>query len=63
VTSLRGRVLEETPFGIPAVVTVHPSAILRAGERRDERRRGLLADLVVVRETLVEGAKGAIGHA
>jgi DNA polymerase len=62
VTSLRGRVLE-TPFGIPTVVTVHPSAILRAGERRAEMRRGLVADLAAAREALAVGAKGATDHA
>jgi hypothetical protein len=33
----------------PALVTIHPSAVLRAGEARDERRAELLADLTLAR--------------
>jgi uracil-DNA glycosylase len=45
---LRGEALE-LPGGQPAVVTIHPSAVLR-GEDRDELRAGLLADLELARE-------------
>jgi hypothetical protein len=31
--------------GLEAVVTLHPSAVLRAGDAREERRAELLADL------------------
>jgi DNA polymerase len=50
VGQLRGRVLE-LEDGRPAIVTLHPSAILRAGEERDVRRAELLADLVLARDT------------
>jgi DNA polymerase len=43
VTSSRGQVLE-TPFGVPAIVTVHPSAILRS-DRREEGFAGFVSDL------------------
>jgi hypothetical protein len=33
-------------------VTLHPSAVLRAGEERDARRGELLEDLVLARSTL-----------
>jgi uracil-DNA glycosylase len=36
--------------GTPALVTIHPSAVLRAGDERDERRAELLADLEQARE-------------
>lgn len=44
VGALRGAV-HELPGGIRALVTIHPSAVLRAGEERDARRGELLADL------------------
>lgn len=44
VGALRGRPHAVTP-GLDAVVTLHPSAVLRAGEARSERRAELLADL------------------
>ena len=50
---LRGRVLDDAEIGVPVVVTVHPSAVLRGGERREEMRRELVADLVVVRHAIV----------
>jgi uracil-DNA glycosylase len=51
VGKLRGQLLElET--GHPALVTMHPSAVLRAGDDRKERRAELLADLELARDTL-----------
>jgi hypothetical protein len=35
--------------GEPAYVTIHPSAVLRAGDDREERRAELLSDLRLVR--------------
>jgi hypothetical protein len=46
---MRGQRLE-LDSGLPALVTVHPSAVLRAGERRGAERAGLLQDLVLARE-------------
>ena len=43
VTQQHGEVLE-SPLG-PVLGTIHPSAILRAGEERDELLAGLIADL------------------
>ena len=61
VGALRGRVLELPELGAPAlVVTLHPSAVLRAGERRDERRAELVADLELVRSAL-DGVAGRRG--
>ena len=50
VGKLRGSVLEVAEVGVPVVVTLHPSAVLRAGDRRAERRAELVDDLTVVRE-------------
>jgi DNA polymerase len=49
VGALRGRVheLEGRP---PVLVTIHPSAVLRAGESRQERRDELVADLALAAE-------------
>ena len=47
VTRLRGRILEDTGLPCPVVVTIHPSAVLRGGERRDELRRQLVQDLAL----------------
>ena len=52
VTALRGRVLEPEGLERRTVVTFHPSAILRAGQRRREMRAGLADDLVVARDAL-----------
>jgi len=52
VTRLRGSVLEVPEVEMPVVVTLHPSAVLRAGERRNERRAELVDDLTLVRERL-----------
>ena len=51
VGSLRGKWLE-LANGTPALVTLHPSAVLRAGEERAQRRSELLADLSLAAETL-----------
>jgi uracil-DNA glycosylase family protein len=48
VGALRGAPVE-LPGGQQALVTIHPSAVLRA-EDRDEMRAGLLADLEVARQ-------------
>jgi DNA polymerase len=48
VGALRGTP-RELPEGIRALVTVHPSAVLRADDR-DEMRAGLLADLELARD-------------
>jgi uracil-DNA glycosylase family protein len=48
VNTLRGSVLEAPKLEMPVVVTLHPSAILRAGERRRELRRQLAEDLELV---------------
>jgi DNA polymerase len=58
VKALRGRVYEDTELGVPVVVTVHPSAVLRAGERRQAMRRELVGDLELVRQAL-RGRRGA----
>lgn len=44
VGELRGRQLELAD-GRTALVTIHPSAVLRGGDRRAELRAGLLSDL------------------
>jgi len=46
VGALRGRPHPLSP-GTRAVVTIHPSAILRAGDERRERRAELLSDLLL----------------
>jgi uracil-DNA glycosylase family protein len=56
VTGLRGRVLDVPEVGVPVVVTFHPSAVLRAGEARANRRAELVADLEHARAVL-EGAR------
>jgi DNA polymerase len=54
VTRDRGRLLEPAPAPI-AIVTVHPSAILRAGEERDLAFAALVEDLAVVSAALDSG--------
>ena len=54
VGELRGRPHAISP-GLPALVTIHPSAVLRAGEARDERRADLLGDLRLAASMLAEG--------
>jgi uracil-DNA glycosylase len=46
IGSVRGAPLDG-PDGIPVVVTVHPSAVLRARDDRAAMRAGLVADLEV----------------
>jgi DNA polymerase len=48
---LRGKRVE-VGDGIPALVTLHPSAVLRAGEERDARRAELLEDLQLAHDIL-----------
>jgi hypothetical protein len=48
---LRGKP-QELEGGTPALVTIHPSAVLRAGEERDARRAELLEDLRLARTKL-----------
>jgi DNA polymerase len=62
VNALRGTVLEETALGLPVLVTVHPSAVLRAGDRRDAMRSGLVADLALVRTALEDRRPVAAGR-
>lgn len=53
VGAMRGRPHELTP-NLQALVTIHPSAVLRAGDARDERRAELLEDLTLAL-ALLEG--------
>jgi uracil-DNA glycosylase len=55
VTALRGRVLEAPELEPRVVVTIHPSAVLRAGERRREMRAQLTEDLMLARDALRDG--------
>jgi DNA polymerase len=53
VGALRGQtVMLEN--GLPGLVTIHPSAVLRAGEERDVRRAELLEDLSRAQDLLRE---------
>ena len=47
VTALRGRLLDLPELPMPVVVTLHPSAVLRAGEDRQRRRAELAEDLAL----------------
>jgi DNA polymerase len=58
VTDLRGRLLRLPEFDMPVVVTLHPSAVLRAGEDRLERRAELAHDLALARESARRGRRG-----
>jgi len=51
VGTLRGR-LHEHESGVPVLVTMHPSAVLRADDGREERRAELVADLRLARDTV-----------
>jgi DNA polymerase len=55
VGALRGSV-HSIPPALPALVTIHPSAVLRAGDARAERRAELLEDLTLAASLLAEGA-------
>jgi uracil-DNA glycosylase len=48
IGAARGKVLEG-PDGLPVVVTIHPSAVLRSREDRAKARSGLVADLALAR--------------
>jgi len=52
VTALRGRVHDDSDLAPAVVVTFHPSAVLRAGERRRELRAQLLDDLCLARDAV-----------
>jgi uracil-DNA glycosylase family protein len=54
VGALRGRPVE-LPRGVPAIVTLHPSAVLRADDR-EALRAELLADLELARDTMPAAA-------
>jgi uracil-DNA glycosylase len=54
VGALRGRP-HAISQGIAALVTIHPSAVLRAGDARAERRAELLEDLTLAAGLLAEG--------
>jgi uracil-DNA glycosylase len=56
VGALRGAPVE-LESGVPALVTLHPSAVLRAGEEREARRAELLEDLELARDTLAKLAR------
>ena len=56
VGALRGKPVE-LESGVPALVTIHPSAVLRAGEDRDARRAELLEDLTLARDLLAKLAR------
>jgi uracil-DNA glycosylase len=53
VGQLRGQLLA-LEDGTPAMVTIHPSAVLRAGDERKQRREELLADLALARDTVAD---------
>jgi hypothetical protein len=55
VGALRGKTLQLSD-GTRALVTMHPSAVLRAGEERAERRSELLEDLAHAVRMLSGGA-------
>ena len=63
VTALRGRVIEVPDVELPVIVTLHPSAVLRAGDRRDERRAELTHDLALVKTTLEALRAGGVATA
>jgi DNA polymerase len=55
VTALRGQILEAPDVEPEVVVTIHPSAVLRAGERRRAMRAQLTEDLAFARDALRRG--------
>jgi len=58
IAPLRGQPVE-IGGGIPALVTIHPSAVLRAGEDRSARRAELLEDLRLAHDLLEQHAAAA----
>ena len=55
VTRMRG-IFVPSPFAPRVLATIHPSAILRADERRHEEMEALVADLRVVADALRQPA-------
>ena len=55
VTRDHGRRIE-SPLAPTALVTIHPSAVLRAREDRDEMFDGLVADLRIAARAIDKGA-------
>ena len=60
VTTLRGRVLGDTELPCPVVVTFHPAAVLRGGERRRALRRQLVEDLALAASAVNTAGVGAV---
>ena len=58
VTALRGRVLDVPELAMPVVVTLHPSAVLRAGEERKLRRAELAEDLALAAASVRRAPRG-----
>src|SRR5919197_3789873 len=58
VTALRGKPVT-LGDGTLGLVTIHPSAVLRAGEEREERRSELLEDLELAHDLLEQHAGAA----
>ena len=56
VYALRGAAHRPAELDAEVVVTIHPSAVLRAGEQRSERRAELLEDLALARSLLAVSA-------
>jgi uracil-DNA glycosylase len=61
VGALRGSPVELSS-GVPALVTIHPSAVLRAGDERGARRGELLADLELAKKTLSATGGGGVSR-
>jgi uracil-DNA glycosylase len=59
VTRVRGELIAETPWGVPLIATVHPSAILRAPD--EESRRRDYAAFVKDLKSVAAAAKGLPG--
>jgi DNA polymerase len=58
VTALRGRLLDVPELAMPVVVTLHPSAVLRAGDERRRRRAELVDDLELARVSARRARRG-----
>ncbi len=58
VNALRGRLLEALDIAPTVVVTFHPSAVLRAGERRAQLHEQLVDDLLLARSALRMRGRG-----
>ena len=58
VTALRGRVLDVPELAMPVVVTLHPSAVLRAGDERKLRRAELAEDLALAAASVRRARRG-----